>query len=540
MEMRKIQTLFIGIGLVAAIVVVATAICERGHNAQPDATEYSFPETQYGAFLAAQHAIYVNDFENAARFSATLTDTEHAVVQNTKLISEFLNGKLPDAANVLKNEKNAAAQLIYDAYLVNGGAWKELYNRHGRDEAALSAPFRIWSAVATNRRDNAFRYIKKLKTNPSWQSFVRGQIYATCGDVENAAKEFAAVDIDFININDYVYLMSFYRNNDLPDAATKLHDEFTARPGGMFLAGFDDFPGWDTFSGYKNALAFSLVQSVSHTQVMMYSDLAVMLLRFAQITAPEYGKNDAIDYYLGQYFFHNSGNWHTHFNKINRASPFYSFAAMRRAEGENNINLMRQIVDENPLFVTALNKLIAHYVKTGDMNSAIKVINRALENENISDTAHAFFLKGRAQIYLVFQEYTNAQADIRAAADVLAPDPEIVSIQAKIWAAQNREIENAYDYAMALIRQNPTDVMAWDTLGCVVLAREGIDAAIDIWARVGDATGTNSGLFEHLGDAYVAVGDAELARDAYMRAIALADDGFTVVPRVENKLRKLK
>ena len=152
----------------------------------------------------------------------------------------------------------------------------------------------------------------------------------------------------------------------------------------------------------------------------------------------------------------------------------------------------------------------------------------------------AFFIKSRAQIHYAFGAMDDAQADIRDASETLALDGEILSLQAKIWAAQNRELDNAYDYAMMLVRQNPTDILAWDTLGCVVAAREGADAALEVLERVGEVSETCSALFEHIGDMHVIKGDTDKARDAYMRAIELSDDGLTVVPNVERKIRKLK
>jgi hypothetical protein len=39
---------------------------------------------------------------------------------------------------------------------------------------------------------------------------------------------------------------------------------------------------------------------------------------------------------------------------------------------------------------------------------------------------------------------------------------------------------------------------------------------------------------------YASKGDTEKALSAYKRAIDLSDDGLTVVPNVERKIRKLK
>lgn len=538
--MKKIESLFVTISLFAAIAITSGAIWNTTHK-MGQGEKYEFPTTKYGAFLATQHAIYVNDFDTANDLTQNLRDIQYPIVQNTIYISDFLSGRMPFDAHLLKNEKGMPAQLVYDAYLIQNDMWKELHNRHKTDESALAAPLRIWSAIANDWRTNTFKFIDRLPTNASWKSFVRGQIYAELGDTDTAAENFAAVSPDFMNINDYLYIMSFYTHHDMADAAAQLRDDFTARPGGMFMRGYDNIPDWSVYAGYKNQLAFSLVQNVSHTQIMMYSDLAMLLLRFAQITAPEFAEtNGVVDYYLGNYFWNNSGDYGAHFARISPDSPFYLFGVLRNVEKNGNIDELQDALREHPLFVPAVNKLVGYHIQHGNKRAALRVINRAIKDKNLNDAGRAFFTKGRAQINFAFGDMDAAQQDLRDASEILVMDAEIISLQAKIWAAQNRELDNAYDYAMMLVQQNPTDILAWDTLGVVVAQREGVDAALEVLERVGEVSETCSSLFEHLGDIYAITGDVDKAVESYMRAIDLSDDGLTVIPVIERKIRKIK
>ena len=287
--MRKIERIFITASLLAIVAVTGGTIWNHTVK-QSQESEYQFPASRFGAFLAAQHAIYVNDFDSAREFAKNLTNQQFPIVQSTIYISDFLSGRMPFDAHLLKSEKTMPARIIYDAYLVKNNNWKELHNRHKNDEAALIAPFRIWSAIANDWRTNTFKFIDKLPVNESWREFVRGQIYAELGNFDKAAECFELVTPDFMNINDYIYIMSFYLSHDMQDRAGDLKERFTARPAGMFLKEFDDFPDWSVFSGYNNALAFSLIQNVSHTQILMYSDMALLMMRFAEITAPDFAK----------------------------------------------------------------------------------------------------------------------------------------------------------------------------------------------------------------------------------------------------------
>ena len=539
--MRKIDNLFIGLGLIAAIAVTGTFVFNTKTNTPELHTPNPEIETKYGSFLAAQHAIYVNDYDAATRFADRLRDVQYPAVINIKMMSEFLSGRMPLDAKILKNDKAMPASIIYDAYLIKNNNWKELHNRHKNDDSALTAPLRIWSAIANDWRTNTFNFIDKLPTNNAWKSFVRGQIHAELGNADEARKHFTQVDINFININDYLYMMSFYQHHGFDQEADGLHYEFTRRPGGMFMTDFQNIPDWSVYSGLENALAFSLVQNVSHTQIMMYSDLAILLLRFAQITAPDFAHGtDAINYYMGQYFYNNAGKYQTHFDKIKTDSPFYSFAMLRTAEKSGDIRHLEQILKTNPLFVPAVNKVVAHHIQNGNKRAAMRVVNHAIKQENLDNAGRAFFIKSRAYIHYAFGDLKSAQDDIRTASDSLIVDGEILSLQAKIWAAQNRDIENAYQYAMTLVSKNPSDIIAWDTLGYVVAVREGADAALEVFERVSEVGATCSSLFMHMGDIYAEKGDKNRAMDAYMRAIDLSDDGLVVVPEIERKIRKIK
>ena len=538
--MRKIERIFITISLFAVVTVTASAIWHNLNKPEQGAVQ-SIPTTKYGAFLATQHAVFVNDFDTAVKLTENLRDVEYPIVQNTIYLSDFLAGKMPLDAHLLKNEKSMPARLIYDAYLIQNDNWKELYNRHKSDDSALAAPLRIWAAVANDKQADALKFIEKLPTNSSWKSFVRGQIYAEKKDYKKAAENFMAVDPSFLNINDYLYIMSFYIHHDMIDKASKLLKEFTSMPGGMFMLSYDNIPEWSRFGGYKNQLAFSLVQNVSHTQIMMYSDLAMLLLRFAQITAPEFAtSNNVMDYYLGNFFYHNTGNWQKHFDNISQDSPYYLFGLLRSADKTGKIDKLQEAQKKHPLFVPAVNKLVAHHIQHGNKSDALRIIRHAMNDEHLNDAGRAFFAKGRAQINFAFGDLDAAQSDLHKVSEALALDAEILSLQAKIWAMQNRELDNAYEYAMKLVKHNPADVLAWDTLGLVVAKREGADAALDVLERVGEVSTTCSSLFEHLGDIYASKGDVNKAIDSYVRAIELSDDGLTVIPLIEKKIRKLK
>ena len=218
--MIKRKTLFCII-FVTILVIVCGWFCVPNTNVS---NEYSDKiQTKYGSYLAAQHAVYVNDFDSANEFIKDFANVDYESVQNTRILAEFLGGKIPNDIKKITSDKNPAMRIVYDAYLAKNEKWDDIYNRHINDKSALYAPFRIWSGVAKNRITETLKYIDSLDSNSSWRAFLRGQVYAEQGNIDKAAGAFANISPDFLNINDYLYLMSFYTAHNLDDEAKTFH-----------------------------------------------------------------------------------------------------------------------------------------------------------------------------------------------------------------------------------------------------------------------------------------------------------------------------
>ena len=499
-------------------------------------------DTNFGSFLAAQHAIYVNDFDSAAdmlnKLDASVVKFDS--VKQSKNMVDFLNGKLPDDVKSLRDSKEISSRLIYDAYLIQHDDGKSLYNRHAKNDSVFMAPLRIFSAVHQGKKEDAIKYLNSLPTNSSWKSFVRGQIALLDNDLDTAIKEFADVHPEFMNINDYLYLMSFYKEHEMFEDMDILRNDFIAKPTGMFILDYEDIPDWSNYAGYKNNLAFSVIQNISHTQIMIFTDFSLMMLKFAALVSNDMNM-DAVNYYLGHYYFYNDGDFERAFNSVSIQNPLFLFGQMKIAERNGNFKNIETIARKNPLFVPAVKIIIANAIKNGNSRAALRVVNRALKQSGLSEDGRVLFLKYRANIYLLFNQPKRAQRDLD---EIKELDGRLTSdyllLQARAWAAQNKELDSAYDYAMTLVKRNTVDVIAWDILGVIVEKREGVAEALELLERIGDISNDTSSLFEHLGDMYRKVGDKKNAIKSYMRALELSDDGMVVAPFVEKKLRKLK
>jgi tetratricopeptide (TPR) repeat protein len=214
---------------------------------------------------------------------------------------------------------------------------------------------------------------------------------------------------------------------------------------------------------------------------------------------------------------------------------------MKIAEKNKDVKAIKKIAQSNPLFVPATNIITNYYIRNGEKRAALRILNRALKQKNLTDTARIYFLKKRANVYLMFNEPKKAEKDIDAVMEIddrLLND--ILMLRARIWVGLNKNLDEANAYAMMLVQRNTSSVPAWDLLGMVVEKNEGVDAALTVLKRVGEISSNTSSLYEHLGDLYMKKGDKEKARASYLRAIELSDDGLVVLPYVQKKLRKAK
>ena len=537
--MKEMKKFYIGTLLGAVVVLSSALLGQHMLNTSDHKTEQgeNIADNDYGLFLATQHALSVNDFTAASKMIGGIK-ADNASVARIKIIADFFNGKMPQNIESLKNSKDLLERLVYDVSLIQKDDWKSFYNRHDKDETILAAPLRIFAGVKQGKTKEIKKYIDSLKTNDSWKAFVRGQIDVLNNDIAAAAKEFAKVHPDFMNINDYLYLMSFYKENGMTEDMEILRNDFMAKPGGMYILNYPDVPDWSNYAGYKNNMVFAIIQNISHTQVMIYTDLSLMFLRFAQLISNE-ANMDAVNYYLGQYYFHNSGDYESCFNKINKSSPLYLFSQLSIAEKNKDFKAIKSIAKANPLFVPAVQNVIRENVRIGDKRGALSILNKALKHKNLPEEGHIHFLEQRAHVYLMFGDAKRAEKDILKAKELSGLTANIMLLQARVWLLQNRNLDEAYKYAMALVKKNTSDVYAWDLVGQIVAKKEGINVALELMESV-VAVATVSSLHEHLGDLYKQYGEKDKALRAYSRALDLSEDCLVIVPVVKEKIRKLK
>lgn len=503
-------------------------------------------ETNFGNWLAAQHAVFSDDFESAVKFLENMDEDKSEIVAGTRNLVVFLeNGGLPPEGAVfggeLKKSNSAVWRIISSAGMAKSGKWKDLYNNFKNEKSQILAPFRIWSSVATGNVQKALDFIDKFPANNSWKDFVRGMIYAATKNNKRARQFFVRVPASFMNLLDYHLAMSFYKRHGFQKDSDALKKEWLNSPGGMYMADLELGENWADYDSNQKMLAVGLIQNVSHNGEAGFSESGLLALRTAAALG---GQSDAINYYTGGYFFNaGSGNYKKYWAKLDGNPVYAPFIKMKNAEKTGDLRIiaheMRDILKKHPLFLPAIQKIWRQNMQNGRENGTFRMLDRALNQDNIPDAGRAYILKMRGHAHYIFDEFEDAEKDLGAAAKLSPLDAGIMGLQVRVWAAQKKNLDEAYRYGISLIKAFPSNVENWSILALAIRAKEGDEPALELLERVGRVAEECSELFMQLGDLRARAGLSIGAGQAYRKAIALSGDGLIIQKEAEKKLRKV-
>ena len=533
----------LALGALAVFAIVRYyRLAGRGGAALSELSDPDFNATKYGDWLAAQHAIYSDDFAAACGFlEKAAAGPKSELVQNTKNLAMFLAGETPGSLRFGAGG-GAAARLATAAMQAKQGDWNDVYKDFKNEKSQLGGMFRIWSGAATGNFAAALKFIDAYSANDSWRNFAKGAVYAAADDPKTARKFFVLVPPGFMNLGDYHLVMSFYKKHGFTAEADTLGKDWISSPGGMFMAGVDIKADWRGYDSHQKMLGAALIQSVSHTSEGGMPESSLLALRVANIL----GANpDSVDYYTGGYFYSaGSENYKKYWERL-KTDPIYSpFVRMKiaeRAGNERNQEVeLKKILAENPLFMPLIIKLWRKNMQNGREREVFRMLDQALARENVPDAGRAYLLKFRAHARYVFGDLDAAERDAAAAIALAPTDAEVMRVSALIWAAKSKNLDEAYRYAISLIKAFPSDVANWNALAMTVRAKEGDAAALEILEKVGRVAENCSELFLNLGDMRARAGRSQAAAEAYRKAIAFSDDGLVVKSEVEKKLRRVK
>jgi tetratricopeptide (TPR) repeat protein len=545
--MKKIKSrnflwIYFLIGLLVGWTGIYFGLYLSGRGLSPSINYSDDFETDLGNWLAAQHAVFVDDFSSAIEFMDKIRNDKSEIVASSRNLVLFLDSGDLRGAEVLKKSNSAAWRVINAASSAKKGKWGDVYAEFKNERTQIMAPFRIWSGVASGNFKKTLDFINSFPANNSWKNFMRAMIYAATKNPKTARKYFGKVPAGFMNLLDYHIVMSFYKKHGFEKDWKELKEKWVDSPGGMYMSDLDLGENWSYYDSEQKMLAASLIQNVSHNGEAGFTDTGLLVLRVAAALG---GMPDAVNYYTGGYFYASgSDNYKKYWNKL-KDNPIYApFIEMKNAErigdDDKTERELDSILRKNPLFMPAIQKLWRRNMQNGQKNNVLRILGIALRRPNVPAGGRAYLLKLRGHTFYIFERYEEAERDLKFAAKLSPMEAGVMGLQARIWAAQKKNLNEAYRYAISLVKAFPANVENWDVLAMVVLAKEGDDAALEILDKVARVAEECSELFLHLGDLRLKAGLRLGAAQAYRKAVALSDDGLVIKSDVERKLRRLK
>ena len=526
--------------LVSGILAGALAAYLIQPQPKPGRKVYEF-ESDFGFWLAAQHAAHINDFGRVAKFLSRIEGDAPAEVRAVRALAMFFDsGDVSEVEFLIRDGASGALSVINAAVLARDGKWREMSRVIGGDTAAFWTPLRIWALVGSGQRQQALRFIDSVpRATDAWKNFQKGAVNAATRNPRTARNNFQAVPVSFLNLSDYHLVLSFYNHFGFKDEAAELSREWLANPGAMYMANIPFEPDWSRYDTHQKMIAAGMIQKVSHGGQATHNDAGLLGLRIASMLG---GDPVALDYYLGLHFFRvNSDLYKRYWNRV-LDNPIYGpFVRMKIAEkAGNKVAISREIsklLRDVPLFLPAMQVMWRIEMAAGRDVEMLRVLNRALSQAEDFDMGQAFLLRLRAHTFYLFGELIAADDDLEKAADLAPLDAGIMGMRARVWARQGENLDEAYRYAISLIRAFPATVENWGILALVVQAKEGDEPALALLERVARIAETSSELFMILGDIRMSTGDTKGAIQAWERSLTLTDDGLVIESEVRRRIR---
>ena len=518
-----------------------------------DGSEDDLFNTNFGLWLAAQHAVVSDDFGRAAEFLGQIAGDVPQVVSAARGMLLFLDSGDVSEIRSVRGADRAIFNIINVAILSKDGKWREANRAFQRISPQFWAPLGIWSLVGsagTSGSGNikgAVAFIDKMpRVTQPWKDFQKGAVYAATKNPKTARRFFQSVPVSFLNLSDYHLVMSFYDRFGFKKELAELREQWNQNPGGAYMADADFSPDWSRYDSFQKMIAAGLIQKISHSGESMMGDTGLLALRVAQMLGAEPA---VAGYYIGMYFYtNNSENYKRYWNPM-ISNPIYGpFVRMRIADrmagkGEP-VRALVKILRDHPLFLPALQNLWRREMSEGQGAMVMRALNRAIDAAVSSGAGEnslimAYLLRARAHTSYMMGDLDLADDDLIKASDIAPLDGSIMAMRVRVWTARRENINEAYRFAISLVRAFPSNVENWGLLAMVIRQTEGDKQALELLERVAHVAEEASELFMVLGDLRLAAGNGKGARDAYQKALALSGDGLVIKSDIERRIRRL-
>jgi tetratricopeptide (TPR) repeat protein len=215
-------------------------------------------------------------------------------------------------------------------------------------------------------------------------------------------------------------------------------------------------------------------------------------------------------------------------NQVSARQATILFGLGRTKEAERILNRLSSSEDLRVLMLAAE---VLHEVELFDR--AVPVLQKAvrMEPENLDVMfwlGASFERSGRL---------AEAESEFRRLLDIDGDFAPALNYLGYMWTEKGENLEEALELVLRAVALEPNNGAYVDSLGWVYYQSGRYEEARAHLERAASLVGNDAVVYEHLGDAYVAVGDPDQAEVAYRKALELESENRSEVRRKLTDLR---
>ncbi len=504
-------------------------------------------ESVSGAYLAARHAGYFNDYSKAAEYYtlALARDPSNPALLENALMAFIGLGDF-DRANAIAQKmladgiESQSANMTLTVGLARKGRFDAILQN--LDEGHSIGPLvdglvRAWAEVGQGRMSEAQQAFDKViaaKGTKAFGLYHKGLALASVGDFEGADRIFSGEEAGPLRMTRrgviaHAQILSQLERND---AALELFDQafgkaIDARTSEMRakLEAGESLP-FTLVSSPEDGLAEVFYTVASALKGEAADSYTLIYSRMAETLKPDH--TDAL--LLTASLFDALKRYDLAIETYKRVSPqdpAFVTAEMGRADAlrksgkvDASVEVLEQLAKSNPNLPTVQVTLGDTFRQTKNFAGAAKAYSRALELYGPPTKSQWFIYYARGIALERLDDWEKAEADFRQALKLQPNQPNVLNYLGYSLVEKNTKLDEALGMIQRAVAARPDDGYITDSLGWALYRLGRYKDSVSFMERAAELTPTDPIINDHLGDVYWAVKRFREARVQWQRALS--------------------
>ena len=520
--------------------------------------------TALGDYVAARHAVAVNDPKTAAKYfdAALADDGDNVLVLDQALSTATSAGEMSRAVSLARRVIKLApdhrmARLILSLNDIRNGDYAEAHQEIGNAQsgvfmALVGALTQTWASAGAGDKAAALASLKTFEDKPAFdlfRTYHQALVLDLLGDAEGARKAYReAMDASgggsIRIVEGYASFLSRQGESDKAIAVMKAFVAMSPRHP-IALADLKMLesgkPMKPIVADASDGMAEALYGLGSALAQERGSDLAIIYLRLAIWMRPDFDVANTLlaDTYEEQKLWQFAVDA---YGKVGRSSPLYENAQIQSAIDLNRLDKQAEAIAMLQALAKADANSIEPYVALGDIYRAKEKYAEAAEQYT-----HALSVAGKEKrehwtLYYALGicnerlgNWPVAEKNLKHALKLSGENPLVLNYLGYSWIEQGTHLKEALAMIEKAVSLRPTDGFIVDSLGWAQYRLGDYPQAVRVLQRAVELEPGDSTINEHLGDAFWKVGRQIEARFQWSHALEM-DPEADRVEGLKNKL----